>query len=520
MRHWRDIAWRAYTTRGRQDAFPLPWVLDLLTSEGLGGDCAYRIAASVLDVSPAYGDLTASFIHYSFYEFLVAQHAFTVLTQSYPVADSAVTDVLSHDLPPEMRRFLVGLLRQHATELHSWPAWLAAVYEAGAEEPVPYRRTMKTLAVYLACRLGVPADEPLRALLDEEHDPFLRNSLYWALARCDDQTSVVAYLPELETTAELASLNRGYLLHYYGDLPRTGSPPYPDDTPHVPWPNTRLGSPRSSATPRSTLGSPSHVRPSTSTRGATLPGPGANVSTRPRRRQRTPCWGAWPRPSSARRSPCSRRSSRLWPAGDGRRPVDLRRRRRGGRQDDADRCTRGRLTVQTANEFSDAGFGMALREAVKTAPHFISSSATGQSLVFLGDFYELYATKILPHLAAGTSVVTDRVYLSKYAYQQVVMATELGADAAQSLVAAVMAFLPRPALTIYLRCEPEVLTRRLLDRDGHCDEKRRAFIAEADRAASVRLNSEPHLPHVVLNSAVPLDKLVERAVLAIEELPA
>jgi predicted MPP superfamily phosphohydrolase len=240
MRHWRDIAWRAYTTRGRQDAFPLPWVLDVLTGEGLGSDCAYRIAASVLDVSPAYGDLTASFIHYSFYEFLVAQHAFTVLTQSYPVADSAVTDVLSHDLPPEMRRFLVGLLRQHATELHSWPAWLAAVYTACAEEPVPYRRTVNNLAVYLACRLGVPADEPLRTLLEAEHDPFLRNSLYWALARCDDRTSVVAYLQELETTPELASLNRGYLLYYYGDLPRTGQPPYPDGTPHVPWPNTRL----------------------------------------------------------------------------------------------------------------------------------------------------------------------------------------------------------------------------------------------------------------------------------------
>jgi thymidylate kinase len=181
---------------------------------------------------------------------------------------------------------------------------------------------------------------------------------------------------------------------------------------------------------------------------------------------------------------------------------------------------RGRLAVETANEFSDAGFGTALRQAVKTAPHFISNSATGQSLVFLGDFYELYATKILPHLAAGASVVTDRGYLSKYAYQQVVMATELGADAAQSLVAAVMAFLPRPALTIYLRCEPEELTRRLLDRDGHCDEKRLAFIAEADRAASARLNSEPHLPHVVLNSAVPLDTLVEQAVQAIEEVPA
>lgn len=180
------------------------------------------------------------------------------------------------------------------------------------------------------------------------------------------------------------------------------------------------------------------------------------------------------------------------------------------------------LDVDTASEFSDAPFGAALRDAVRVNPHLISASGTAQSLVFLGDFFELYATKIAPRLRAGRSVITDRGYVSKWAYQSVILSDELGADRATRLLDEILGLLPAPDLTLYLSCPIDVLAARLLARDGHCNSARQAFITRADEAGTARLGEPtPPLNHVILDATLPAGELTAAAASAIERgLPA
>lgn len=135
-------------------------------------------------------------------------------------------------------------------------------------------------------------------------------------------------------------------------------------------------------------------------------------------------------------------------------------------------------------EFSRAPFGTALREAVARSPHFISTSPVGQSLVFLGDFIELYEDEIAPRLEAGQTVITDRGWLTKLAYQQVVLERVMTTSEALDLLTPILAHIPRPDLTLLLSAPAEVIRRRLIDRDGQCDEARLRFIERAATVAS------------------------------------
>jgi thymidylate kinase len=158
------------------------------------------------------------------------------------------------------------------------------------------------------------------------------------------------------------------------------------------------------------------------------------------------------------------------------------------------------LSIETAPEFSAAPFGQALAAAVRTSPHHISSSPIGQSLIFIGDFLELHSASVAPRLRAGISVISDRGYLSKYAYQEVVLSSELGAASARRLLDTIFAYLPPPALTIYLTAPIEVLYERLIRRDGHCDVPRRQFMIRAAEVAEQRLERAPVLDAVTVDT--------------------
>ncbi len=178
------------------------------------------------------------------------------------------------------------------------------------------------------------------------------------------------------------------------------------------------------------------------------------------------------------------------------------------------------LDADTAREFSDAPFGKALREAVRDSPHYISASPSGQSLVFLGDFVELHAASVAPRLNLGRTVLTDRGYLSKHAYQAAVLASELSPDQAAGLLSVVLGLLRPPDLTIYLDCPPDVVRARLQARDGHCDDRRMSFIRRADAAARSRLEAgTPALPHAVMDATLPPDELAREAAELVLRLP-
>ncbi|MEV4319961.1 hypothetical protein [Actinocrispum sp. NPDC049592] len=166
------------------------------------------------------------------------------------------------------------------------------------------------------------------------------------------------------------------------------------------------------------------------------------------------------------------------------------------------------LSISAAPEFSSAPFGQALKSAVRSSPHYISTSPAGQSLVFLGDFFEVYSSAVAPRVRDGEPVISDRGYLSKYAYQEVVLSSRYEPAAARRLLDAVFAFLPPPALTIYLTAPVDVLVDRLIRRDGSCDDSRREFLVQADRAARARLRREPILPSMILDTNRPVAELL------------
>jgi len=166
------------------------------------------------------------------------------------------------------------------------------------------------------------------------------------------------------------------------------------------------------------------------------------------------------------------------------------------------------LPVEVAPEFSHAPFGLALGHAVRTSPHYIAVSALGQSLIFLGDFVEVFATKVAPRLAAGVSVVSDRGYLSKYIYQEVVLAGALGTSQARRLLDEVFAHLSPPDLTIYLTTPLHILRARLLRRDGFCDRARVEFIARASESAADYLLRNPHLASITIDTVRPVEVVI------------
>lgn len=158
------------------------------------------------------------------------------------------------------------------------------------------------------------------------------------------------------------------------------------------------------------------------------------------------------------------------------------------------------LKAVNVSEFSGTPIGTALRAAVKISPHYISNSPLGQSLVFLGDFIELVHTRITPALKQGKIVVTDRGYLSKYAYQEVVMEAQMSNTEARRLLDVVFGFLPTPAVTVLLTAPSQVLKERLIERGETCDEDRLAFMERAELAARECLNRHPDIRSAVLES--------------------
>ncbi len=176
------------------------------------------------------------------------------------------------------------------------------------------------------------------------------------------------------------------------------------------------------------------------------------------------------------------------------------------------------LDADQAPEFSAAVFGRALCSVVATTPHHISTSPVGQSLVFLGDFFEVHATAVAPRLRQGRTVVSDRGYLSKYTYQEVVLAAEIGADAARALLGPVFACLPPPDLTVRLVAPTPCLRERLLRRDGHCDPAREGFIDRAVRAADEFLRRTPGMAVATIAADRSVDEVVADAVAAVRAI--
>jgi len=138
-----------------------------------------------------------------------------------------------------------------------------------------------------------------------------------------------------------------------------------------------------------------------------------------------------------------------------------------------------RLTATIAPEFSMSPTGQALRAAVQTSPHYIATSTWGQSLAFIGDFHETFESTVMPALAKGAIVISDRGWLSKYAYQAQVLSNTFARSETDRRLFQLLDMPRMPDITFYLDAETDVLAARLQERDGSCTPDRIEFIKGA-----------------------------------------
>jgi dTMP kinase len=171
------------------------------------------------------------------------------------------------------------------------------------------------------------------------------------------------------------------------------------------------------------------------------------------------------------------------------------------------------LGAELSSEFSDGFLGSALRDAVMRAPNYVTSSRTAQSLAFIGDFFEVYETQVRAALEAGRSVVSDRGWLSKYAYQLVTLVEEHGDRRARALLDASLGLMPRPHLTLYLTANEENIRQRLVRRDGVCDDDRMQFVRQTSLAAEgiIKEQSSGGMRCVRLDANPPPEVILARA---------
>jgi dTMP kinase len=115
--------------------------------------------------------------------------------------------------------------------------------------------------------------------------------------------------------------------------------------------------------------------------------------------------------------------------------------------------SRGRAAHLT-REPSDGPIGRLIREML-TGQHAIADQPIAQStfgLLFAADRLDHLQREVLPRLAAGATVVSDRWYHSSLAYQ--------GTGADRDWITTLNARARRPDLTIFLEVRPEIAAQR------------------------------------------------------------
>ena len=196
------------------------------------GQAVRRTMAYLLDVREKGAVKYAQFVHYSFFEYLVASslHSQLVGTQG-PNYLPEIERRLQHDLPRRMRHFLTELLS--STETIGVGQLLVDVYRHSQQTDlrVAVRRTVCNLICYVLSRSQPGEAHLLIELLEEEDDPFLRDSLLWAVSHAGDLNGALQFVRELDSSIARREMNRGYLLYYHGDFSHDAEPPFMDSPP-------------------------------------------------------------------------------------------------------------------------------------------------------------------------------------------------------------------------------------------------------------------------------------------------
>jgi len=228
---WQAAAWIIYSNGGEaDDMIPLADV-ELRLPDLLPRPYIRRVLDQIIERGSSHGRETGEFIHYSFYEYLVARETYDRILRNPDPEELA--EILKGDLPREIRHYLIGQLRVNndaglrETLLGSY-ASVRRILNISDRD----RLSVCNLLIYLISRVFEASEEWLQALLAEEDEAFLRHSILWAMCHVGSAQALRDFFAELVADPRTRSECRGYMLYYYGDIPRGEGPPYHDDPPH------------------------------------------------------------------------------------------------------------------------------------------------------------------------------------------------------------------------------------------------------------------------------------------------
>jgi hypothetical protein len=228
---WQAAAWIIYRNGGAaDDMIPLADVEQRLP-DLLPRPYTRRVLDQIIERGSSHGRETGEFIHYSFYEYLVAREAYDRILRNPGPGDLA--EILKGDLPREIRHYLIGQLR--VTNDPNLKETLLGSYTSVRrviDMPDRDRLSVCNLLIYLISRVFETCEEWLDGLLATEDDAFLRHSILWAMCHVGSDRGLREFCAELAAEPDTRSECRGYMLYYYGDLPRGEGPPYHDNPPH------------------------------------------------------------------------------------------------------------------------------------------------------------------------------------------------------------------------------------------------------------------------------------------------
>ncbi|MFC8848982.1 MULTISPECIES: hypothetical protein [unclassified Micromonospora] len=227
---WREAAWFVHSRQLPADAIPMA-DLHAALAHGRGRAAEIRALDQVIDRRTLHGAEVGEFLHYSFFEYLLARHIRDQLLAG--LSPEQALAVLRRDLTREVRHHLIGQLRELADDRLG--VRLSELYRLLRDGPgldSADRLTVCNLLVYLISRTSPAAPRQLDALLRGERDRFLLSSILWAMCHHRSDPALARFFSLLRRDPVFRACSRGYVLYYYGDV-RTGRPPFLDVPPYL-----------------------------------------------------------------------------------------------------------------------------------------------------------------------------------------------------------------------------------------------------------------------------------------------
>jgi hypothetical protein len=239
---WIDAAWLVFQRAAiHEDRFDFGTVSSLLASgRAKSLWCAQRALSQLCNRWRSSGRVWGSFIHYSFFEYLVSRHYVREIEAALTSdAVDRLAACLHVDPTPEVRHFLVDELR--ITPMSGLGDVLEAAFRhvRSSSDDVSEIRVTGNLVAYLLSRAVPDGRVSLWRLFRDEDDIFLQQAVLWGLCHLGDREALRIFVGKGAESSAWRAWSRGYLMYYYGDIDYREEPPHIDSDKLRGWGRTR-----------------------------------------------------------------------------------------------------------------------------------------------------------------------------------------------------------------------------------------------------------------------------------------